>query len=845
MDANGLRFWMLATAQQWTKTKDRPPLQYDEQCRRLRLASERLLPQWSQSTSIEPTLEATAIAHLEQVPQTLDSYGTRAFWEPTSGKILATGALPRSVPIFTPEASNPPTDLVMGYDGILYVALSSGAVMLVDRRDRWLPIPVQADGFKAWRLAADPAGGVWVLDRENRQLGKVLGVPFPTQPAGKYAEDIFRPCDENPNPPRLVVWQTSSLPSDELPIGIATNPDGDLALLTWLTDGTPKIRILHSHQWTPAIALMGCRYPFSLSWVTVDRIAGLVSDLLTEAPVYAVPKFAVEPSEVTQVQPVGDLYPLHEHTGHPFLHSLSLPPHYPTATESAPLYHLSLPSYARQGAAISAGRNSEGTAPAALDSGTSQTEWHRLYLEAVIPANGEIHVDLAATDQPILPDAPEWFEHSFGTVQKSGKPWGAWVSAASEIPFHPGLLNVDREKDRSGLFTLLIQRHDRQVRTLQGRYLWVRVRMIGDGRTTPELAALRVYGSRFSYVNHYLPELYRETVFGSDRDTVGAATSADFLERFLANFEGILTPIEDRIANSHLLTDPRTTTEDAIEWLGSWIGVTFDPAYSSARRRRLIEAAPALYRHRGTLTGLQQALDIATDGAVSKGAIVVLEDFRLRRTFATILGADLADETDPLFAGLVMSGNSYVGDTLVLGDETRQEFLALFRADIETNSFKKQAEEAAISAFFDQLAYRTTIFVHQEVTPQDLGLIRRVVDLETPAHVLSRVVSASSSLMVGVASLVGVDTYLNAKPKPQAVALNKSQIGVRDRLLRHASLDPRLEGGIDVEPVLQSPIARLISRPIAEFGQSFQLDGNQSQAFDGHTIAQYKWAKLE
>ncbi len=832
MDANGLRFWMLASADQWKPIPDQSSLDYDAHCRRLRLASEQRLPQWSHAT-IE--LESTALARLAQVPQTLDGYDTRAFWEPTSGKILATGAVPRSVPIFTSEAGNPPTDLVMGYDGILYVALTSGAVLLIDRRDRWLPVTLQIPDFKAWRLAANPAGGVWAIDRDNRQLATVTGVPFPTQPPGKYADDIFRPCEENPNPPRLVLWQTSNLPAEETFIAIATNPKGDLALLTWLTDGTPHVRMLQSDlAWTPPLTLLGIRYPFSLSWVTLDRVAVLVSDLLTEAPVYAVPK---PTGTIAQVQPVGDLYPLHQHTGYPFLHNLTLPPHYPTVTGSAPLHHLSLPSYARQGVAI---------AHAALDSGNLQTEWHRLYLEAVIPAKGEIHVDLAATDQPTLPAKPNWFEHSFGATQVLGKPSGVWVSSPSEIPFHPGLLEMEREKDRSGLFTVLIQRADRQVRTLQGRYLWVRVRMVGDGCTTPELAALRAYGSRFSYVNHYLPELYRETVFGSDRDAVTTATSSDFLERFLNNFEGILTPIEDRIANSHLLTDPRTTPDDAIEWLGNWIGITFDPAYSSSRRRRLIQATPALYRHRGTLLGLQQALDIATDGAVSKGSIVVLEDFRLRRTFATILGADLADETDPLFAGLVTSGNSYVGDTLFLGDETRREFLSLFRADIETNSFKKQAEEAAIAAFFDQLAYRTTILVHQEVTPQDLGLIRRVVELETPAHVLSRVMTASSPLMVGIAALVGVDTYLSAKPKPQPVALNKSQVGVRDRVLRPASLDPRLGGGIDeMESVLQAPIATLKSLPIAEFGQSFQLDGNQSRAFDGHTIAQYRWTKLE
>ena len=54
-----------------------------------------------------------------------------------------------------------------------------------------------------------------------------------------------------------------------------------------------------------------------------------------------------------------------------------------------------------------------------------------------------------------------------------------------------------------------------------------------------------------------------------------------------------------------------------------------------------------------------RALDLATGGAVQGGEIVILEDYRLRRTFATILGADLADERDPLTAGLAVSGNFF------------------------------------------------------------------------------------------------------------------------------------------------------------------------------------------
>jgi hypothetical protein len=41
---------------------------------------------------------------------------------------------------------------------------------------------------------------------------------------------------------------------------------------------------------------------------------------------------------------------------------------------------------------LALGRNSKEPTPAALNGGTSANQWHRLYLEAVIPANGEIHV---------------------------------------------------------------------------------------------------------------------------------------------------------------------------------------------------------------------------------------------------------------------------------------------------------------------------------------------------------------------------------------------------------------------------------------------------------------------
>jgi phage tail-like protein len=504
------------------------------------------------------------------------------------------------------------------------------------------------------------------------------------------------------------------------------------------------------------------------------------------------------------------------------------------------VHHLSLPSYALEG---------EATSKFPLDSGSTQTVWHRLYLEANIPANCGIKIFLAATDtrENTIPDN-DWHEHQFGKGFADrgapGIPVGAWVPSPSEIPLHPGLGLCPMEKDHSGLFTVLAQRSHRPVRTLRGRYLHVWVQHYGDKLSSPEIWALRAYASRFSYLNNYLPELYHETRFGPDADHYQInvqSTPADFLERFLDNFEGLLTPLEDLIRSSYLLTDPRSTREDALEWLASWIGLSFDSAYPVHRRRRLLLEAPKMYKHRGTLYGLERALDVATDDGVRQGRVLVLENFRLRRTFATILGADLADEDDPLLARLAISGNSYVGDTLLLEDEEKKAFLALFNADLP----KDLSEQAAIADLYDGLAYRVTVLVHEEVVPEELGQIRRVVDLETPAHVLTRVITASYPLMVGIASLVGIDTYLREGPAPLPVRVEESHIGLRDLIQRPPSLDPRLEGGQEWLSATPRPVADPMADSPVGFGESITLDGSRSGAAEGLSIVEYLWRMLE
>jgi hypothetical protein len=134
--------------------------------------------------------------------------------------------------------------------------------------------------------------------------------------------------------------------------------------------------------------------------------------------------------------------------------------------------------------------------------------------------------------------------------------------------------------------------------------------------------------------------------------------------------------------------------------------------------------------------------------------------------------------------------------------------------------------------------------VHDQIEPQNLGLIRRVVDQETPSHVLTTVATATYPFLVSIASLIGVDTYLANKPKPQPVRLNNSHLGQRDLLLRPASLDPRLDSGAEASYVLPRPIAHAEAPPEVPPHTPILLDASNSLPPPGRAIARYVWTRV-
>ena len=863
MDANGSRHFLLAEGAHWPH---RSHVHWDAGCRSISLVSERELAPPSAGS-----FESAARAALDVVPRALDAEGVVCTWWAAANAIIVRSHLPqaaRALPL--PQT---PTDLAIGADGVLYVALP-GRVLMHDVRGRWADFEASAAGFLPWRLCCDPAGGAWVLERDSGRLARLTGYPLPSQTpeADQYAPGVFRPDPENCRIPTLRVLNAMGWPGTERPIALACDAQSGLLLMSWNSTGTTRVRLLDAALETlgAAVTLEGARFAYAMTWLDSQRIAIRLPSL-TDAPAFA-PDFTTD-----QCLPRGEIYPLApDAVAAPFLHRVNGAAHYPVRSDAAePLLPLSLPNLAREGAAANY-RVDDGTLRAQLiDSGTPATIWHRVYAEANIPPHCGFMLWLATSNDlepPPVDDLEAWHAHAFGRDVRSldaaarapHVPHATWERMPSELPAHPGLAPWSPLPGVRGLFSVLIQKPRARVRTLTGRYLWVRVVLHGDGRASPEIAGLRAWADRFSYADKYLPRVYRESLFGDAASQPGAlldtideshaialdaggavtgalaqrlaeaglelseatqivierpgsswrvvdgararqwrlrredwrvavyrpeSSRADFLQRTLASFEGLLTQLEDRIASAHLHTDPQATSEEHLDWLAAWTGVIFDPAFPEPRRRAWLGNAAELSRWHGTRRGLALALDIATGGAVSGGEIVIIEDFRLRRVLGTLLGVDLADENDPLLPGLQQSGNSVVGDTLMLGDVERVELMALFREEATS-----AAEDRAIGNFYARLAHRATVLVHREVEEQDFALIRRIVRLESPAHVDVRVVAATWPFMVGVASLVGVDSYLARPPKPQPVRVQRSSVGVGDYVLGPSSLDPRLRG---------------------------------------------------
>lgn len=277
----------------------------------------------------------------------------------------------------------------------------------------------------------------------------------------------------------------------------------------------------------------------------------------------------------------------------------------------------------------------------ALDSQRCQCVWHRVFVEACVPPGTAITLD-ARTADALYPDArmarspvsgeetAERWEHAPALGSRTPDDDEGWLPVGT-LDLRPAWADVVFAPPApDGLVTL-----EGLLKNPPGRYLWLRVRLVGTTRRTPSVAALRVTFPRPSLLEH-LPAFWRE-------DPERAAA----MDQVLALFEGMLREIDSRVEALPSLFDPRVCPADALDWLAGFIGLAFDLRLPEGKRRSLLREGAQLFRQRGTVAGLVRLGEIVTGAKVE-----IVEAFRQHR-FTVVVRAARDDELSAVLDSMV------------------------------------------------------------------------------------------------------------------------------------------------------------------------------------------------
>lgn len=535
----------------------------------------------------------------------------------------------------------------VGPAGLLVFDLHAGGA---PRQMLW-PAGVE---FEPFDMAARPGGGVWILDRARKRywaLDRHFNVTSLGGDASRASEaEVFKPLSPDATTPdrtqgrvapaRVTDAMAAALDVDD-PIAIEALPDCSVLILSLRPDwpfsrihrylgaqefGRPVstiaiIRLIDREQ-LRTFRLVGYDFAFVAGH---EGAQGTVPDRLYIVEAAGNQAFAFDLTwrpaaevedparERIRLDPVAEFLPLRLFGGKGLVAAGS-ESYYDFGDGWIPLAEQRRPRYATAATLV--------TQP--FDAREPDCVWHRLLLDACVPPETSVRVSTRAADELAELAGAAWLPEPRPYLRGDGSelPFVRRASASGSQSNTNGAttgadaskLSADKaRKAGRGTWELLFQR-------ARGRYLQIRIELSGNQRTTPRLRALRAYYPRFSYLSQYLPSVYREE-----------AQSASFLDRFLANFEGLYTTLESKIAAAQMLFDVRSAPPDVLEWLASWFGVALDPAWDEARRRLFIKYAMLFFQYRGTMRGLEMALSLVLDECVDESVFTEGDAARRRQ----------------------------------------------------------------------------------------------------------------------------------------------------------------------------------------------------------------------
>jgi phage tail-like protein len=336
----------------------------------------------------------------------------------------------------------------------------------------------------------------------------------------------------------------------------------------------------------------------------------------------------------------------------------------------------------------------------AIDSGIPRCRWHRVRIDADVPAGTTVSVAVSSHEEA-NPD-PQ------GRI--TDPPWQGF---APGIP-HPS----DWQIGPAGMLDFLIDQPP-------GRYLFLRMRLVGDGHLTPRVRRIRTDFPRQTSLEN-LPAVYREN-----------PDAENFTERFLSIFDAFIEDIDRTIERYPALLDVDNVPGDVLPWLGSFLDLAMDPAWDANRRRRILKHLPKLYRKRGTASGLRKAVRLVFDFDP------VIQELAYERNWGAV-------------------GRARVRNVRLFGP-----------ARVRCQVGRSALNAAPLHSFgrperdpFTTGAHRFRLLLPGLVSSHEQQRLTHLIESQKPAHTVAAIRAGGQGVVLGGGIAVGIDTSLTPLPPP-------------------------------------------------------------------------------
>lgn len=397
---------------------------------------------------------------------------------------------------------------------------------------------------------------------------------------------------------------------------------------------------------------------------------------------------------------------------------------------------------------------------AALDSKIPMCTWHRVLLKGSLEEGTRLRVSTFTADTL-------WSNEDLAQLPES-----QWDTKLVVLDFEGGLW-------------------DGLIRGKQGRYLWLRIEFVGNGKMSPLISSIEVEFPRIS-LKRYLP-----AVFGED------PLSSDFTDRFLSIFDSTIRSIEGQVDKQAALFDPLSAPStrvgdsktDMLSWLASWIGAHWDERWSEDQRRRFLKKASYFASKQGTRDGLRELLifflgfeeceveerssrcgDACSCHSQTRKVDfppLILEHFQLRRWM--FLGSGRLGDNAKLWADEIVNRTQLREDRAQLGAT-------------ELNSTPDPYRDP-----MHLYANKFSVFVPSWI--EEDAVVKRslesLIDQSKPAHTQHQTIYVAPRFRIGKQSVIGYDAVVGRYP--EEVFLNQQKLG-QDTVLS----GKKLEGSVQI-----------------------------------------------